>query len=90
MAPEAPTQLNAKDFFDVQALQSRWTESRRRAVNLCLDLYEKSVGQLADAHVKTARAVDLPGVVTLAETQAEMSRNVCDAYVSSARKLLDQ
>jgi hypothetical protein len=90
MATEAPTQLDTKDMFDVRALHARWTESRRRAASLCLDLYEKSVGQLADAHVKTARAVDFPGVVNLAETQAEMSRNVCGAYVTSARKLLDR
>ena len=90
MAAEAPPQLNAKDMFDVQALNAHWTESRRRAVTLFLDQYEKVVGQFADAHVKSAEAVDLPGVVTIAQTQAEMSRNVCGAYVDTARKLLDR
>jgi hypothetical protein len=89
MAAEAPTQLNVKDMFDVQAANARWTESRRKAVTLFLDHYEKWVGQFADAHVKSAEAVDLPGVVTIAQTQAEMSRKACGAYVDTARKLLD-
>jgi hypothetical protein len=90
MAAEGPTQFNATDTFDVQALYASWNESRSRAVNSFLDHYEKVVGQFADAHVKSAEAVDLPGVVTLAQTQAEMSRNVCGAYVDTARKLLER
>jgi hypothetical protein len=39
--------------------------------------------------VKTARWVDLPGVVTIAEAQAAMSRDVAGKYVSTARKLLE-
>jgi hypothetical protein len=78
----------AADTFDLQALGARWTESRREAANRLLDSYETTVGQLADAQVKNARAVSLPGVVEVVEAQAAMSRNVAGAYVSTARKLL--
>jgi hypothetical protein len=78
------------DRFGVQSLLDRWTESSRQATERFLDVYQKTVGQLADAHVKTARAVDLPAVVTIAETQAAVSRDVADAYVTSVRRLLDR
>jgi hypothetical protein len=79
----------AAETFDLRALSARWTESRREAANRFLDSYETTVGQLADAHVKTANAVALPGVVTIAEAHAAMSRDVAGAYVSTARKLLE-
>jgi hypothetical protein len=87
---ETTTQVNLEDRLDVQALLARWAESSRKATERYLDLYQKSVGQIADAHVKSARAVDLPAVVTMAETQAAVSRDVADAYVTSVRRLLDR
>ena len=78
------------DRFGVQTMLDRWTESSRQATERFLDVYQKTVGQLADTHVKTARAVDLPAVVTIAETQAAVSRDVADAYVTSMRRLLDR
>jgi hypothetical protein len=88
MAAESQSPFNLADRFDAQAALERWTEARRKTAHSFLDFYEKSVGQLADAHVKSARAVDLPPVVTLAERQAEISRDVAGAYVSAARKLI--
>jgi hypothetical protein len=86
---ETTSQVNTEDRLDVRAMMERWTESRRKATERFLELYQTSVGQMADAHVKTARAVDLPAVVQIAETQAAVSRDVADAYVTSVRKLLD-
>jgi hypothetical protein len=85
---QTPTDI--ADRFGVQTMLDRWTESSRQATERFLDVYQKTVGQLADVHVKTARAVDLPAVVTLAETQAAVSRDVADAYVTSVRRLLDR
>jgi hypothetical protein len=74
---------------DVHALMARWTESRRQATERLLDVYQKSVEQLTDAQVRTARTVDVPAVITIAETQATLSRDVADACVRSVRKLLE-
>jgi hypothetical protein len=86
---ETQTQGSAEHLVDVQALMARWSASHRDAVDRFLDVYQETVGQLAEAHVERARAVDLPGVVTIAETQATLSRDVADAYVRSVRKLLE-
>jgi hypothetical protein len=85
---QTPTDI--ADRFGVQTMLDRWTESSRQATERFLDVYQKTVGPLADVHVKTARAVDLPAVVTLAETLAAVSRDVADAYVTSVRRLLDR
>jgi hypothetical protein len=79
-----------EDRLGLQTMLDRWTESSRRATERFLDAYQKTVVQLADAHVKSARAVDLPAVVTIAETQAAVSRDVADAYVTSVRRLLER
>jgi hypothetical protein len=88
MAAESSTEV--KDRFDVQSALERWSESRRKAAHGFLDLYEKTTGQLIDAHLETARATDIPGVVTLAETQCAVGRDVAEAYLTTARKLLDR
>jgi hypothetical protein len=90
MTAEQQSPLTFPDRLDVQAVLARWSDSRRKAAHTFLDLYERTVGQLAEAHVKSARAVDLPNVVTIAERQAEMGRGVADAYVTAARKLLER
>jgi hypothetical protein len=85
------TYANGKleDRFDVQSVVARWSASHREAADRILDAYETTVGRLADAHVERARAVELPAVTTIAETQASLSRGVAEAYVRSVRKLLE-
>jgi hypothetical protein len=53
-----------------------------------LELYVKTVDQLADAEVKAAQATTLPIVATMAETNAAASRRIASAYVAVARNLL--
>jgi hypothetical protein len=89
MAFDAWPQMNAQEMFDIQSLQARWTESHRQSTTFFLDVYEQTVGRLADAHVKTARGLDNPVVLTIAEAQATISRDVAGVCVSTARKLLD-
>jgi hypothetical protein len=89
MAAETHTHVNPQDLFDVQALAARWTASSREATERVVDSYEKTVAQLADAHVRWAHATNLPAVVTIAETQASLSRDTADACVKSIRNLLE-
>jgi hypothetical protein len=90
MIAESHAKASADDRYDVHSVAERWNASQREATDRLLELYQKTVVRLADAHVSRARAVDVPVVVTIAETQATLSRDVCDAYVKSVRKLLER
>ncbi|MDX6465483.1 MAG: hypothetical protein QOI27_523 [Gaiellaceae bacterium] len=89
MSTETPFNLDIEDLFDVHAFAARCSASQRDAADRLLDLYQDAVVRLADAHVSRARAVEIPAVVAVAETQAALSRDVADAYVRSVRKLLE-
>jgi hypothetical protein len=75
--------------FDVEGALKQWTETARKATEGTLELYVKTVNQLADAEVKAAHATRLPIVVTIAETNAAVSRGLAGAYVAAARDLLN-
>ena len=72
----------------MQGVFERLTEANRKAGNDYLDLYEKTVAQLTDLEVKTAEAVKLPAVSTIAKTHADVTRKVAGTYVDTARDLL--
>jgi P2-related tail formation protein len=74
--------------FDVEAALKQWTETARKATDDTLELYVKTVHQLADAEVEAAQAIKLPIVATIAETNAAVSRRIASAYVAAARDLL--
>ena len=76
------------DPFDVQGVFERLTEANRKAGNDYLDLYEKTVAQLTDLELKTAEAVKLPAVSSIAKTHADVTRKVAGTYVDTARDLL--
>jgi hypothetical protein len=78
-----------EDRFDIQSVVAQWSASQREATDRFLDAYQTTVQRLADAHVERARAVDVPAVTTMAETQASLSRDVAEAYVESVRRLLE-
>jgi hypothetical protein len=88
MATQTKTNGNVENLFDVQGAVERWADVTRKAANNSLDLYEKTIGQLADAEVTTARAVKLPALVRIAETHAALSREVAGAYATTWRELL--
>ena len=85
-APKTDTRRN--DLFDLQAAAERFGEANRKAGNHYLDLYERTVAQLADLEVKTAETVKLPAVSSIAKTHADVSRKVAGTYVETARELL--
>jgi len=80
---------NMEGDFDIQSVVASWSATQREATDRFLEAYQTTVGKLADAHVERARAVDVPAVTTIAETQASLSRDVADAYVRTVRKLLE-
>jgi hypothetical protein len=89
MATPPTTAAQVGDLFDVRRALRRWQAAGRKAVNDYLDFYSTSVDQLADVHVKSARAAQLPVLVTIAETNAAATRDVAEAYVTRVRGLLN-
>jgi hypothetical protein len=82
------TQTKTQDLYDLDGATERWTEATRKAGNDYLDAYGKTVDQLADYGVKAAAATKLPVVTELAESQAKLSRNLTETYVTVTRDLL--
>jgi hypothetical protein len=82
------TQPKTPDMLDLEGAVERWTEATRKAGNDYLDAYGKTVDQIADYGVKAAAATKLPGVTELAESQAKLSRNVVETYITVTRDLL--
>jgi hypothetical protein len=82
------TQTKTQDLFDVEGAVERWTEATRKAGNDYLDAYGKTVDQLADYGVKAAAATKLPVVTKLAESQAKLSRDLAETYITVTRDLL--
>src|SRR3954451_5611468 len=88
MARQSQTKnFTPEDLFDFDGAAARWNEATRKAGNDYLDLYEKTVDQLADLEVKTAGVTKLPFVTTIAETHAAVSREAAGAYVPAVRAL---
>ena len=88
MATQTKNDTKRNDTFDVQAAVERFADANRKAGNQYLDLYEKSVAQLTDLELKTADAVKLPAISTIAKTHADVTRKVAGTYVQTARELL--
>ena len=88
MATQTKNDTKRNDTFDVQAAVERFGDANRKAGNDYLDLYEKTVAQLTDLELKTADAVKLPAISTIAKTHADVTRKVAGTYVQTARELL--
>ena len=88
MATQTKNDTTFDNFFDVQGAVERFADANRKAGNDYLDLYEKTVNQLTDLELKTAEAVKLPAVSTIAKTHADVTRKVAGSYVETARELL--
>ena len=88
MANQTKDGTKLDDPFDVQGALERLGDANRKAGNDYLDLYEKTVTQLTDLEVKTADAIKLPAVSTIAKTHADATRKVAGTSVETARELL--
>jgi hypothetical protein len=72
----------------VRELNERIIESSKKAGNVYLDMYEKTLHSIADYQEKVGKQSDLDWVSTITNAQARFTRDVADAYTSSARTLL--
>jgi hypothetical protein len=76
------------DLFDFEGAVKQWTDATRKATENTLDLYLKTVDDLATAEVKAAKATQVPALATIAEAHAGVSREVAGTYVSTVRDLI--
>ena len=83
-------QLDPESGFDVLSVMTRWSASQRAVAARTLQMCQQTAGEMADAHVESARALGIPAVLALAEAHASLSRELADAYVSSIQQLLDR
>src|SRR3954451_15669900 len=72
----------------IRDLNERILESSKKAGNVYVDLYEKTLNSIADYQEKVGDQTDVEWVSTIATPQADFPRQLADAYPSSARSLL--
>jgi len=72
----------------IRELNERILESSKKAGSVYVDLYEKTLHSIADYQEKVGKQSDAEWVSTIANAQADFTRQLADAYTSSARSLL--
>ena len=72
----------------VRELNERIIESSKKAGNVYLDMYEKTLHSIADYQEKVGKQSDVEWLGTIANAQADFTRQLADAYTSSARSML--
>ncbi len=72
----------------IRAVNERMIESANRAGTVYLDLYEKTLGSIADYEDRLADSSQVEWIATVASAQASLTRDVAGAYSSAARSLL--
>jgi len=73
----------------VTALSEKAVENSKKASSVLLDSYEKTVLALADSYVKAARSTNVEWISTVADAQADFTREAARSYTSAARTLVD-
>ncbi len=82
------TNSSTAELFDFEAAVKQWTEATRKVTEDMLDLYVKTVDEVATAEVKAAKASKMPALATIAEAHAAVSREVAGTYASTVRDLI--
>ena len=72
----------------VRELNERIIESSKKAGNVYLDMYEKTLHSIADYQEKVGKQSDVEWIGTITDAQARFTRDVAEAYTSSARSFL--
>jgi len=72
----------------IRDLNERILESSKKAGSVYVDLYEKTLHSIADYQEKVGKQSDAEWVSTIANAQADFTRQLAGAYTSSARSLL--
>jgi hypothetical protein len=86
MATQAKTRKSADS--GVQALADRIVEAARGAGNSYLDTTEATAKRVAELQKSVGEATRVELISTVADAQANLTRDVTDAYVSAGRKLI--
>ena len=80
---------NAEAAADrVREVNERIIESSKKAGNVYLDLYEKTLNSIADYQDKVGEQSQVEWVTTIANAQANFTRELATAYTSAARSVL--
>lgn len=72
----------------IRDLNERILESGKKAGNTYLDIYEKTLKSIADYQEKVGEQSQVEWVSTVANAQANFTRDLANAYTSAARSLL--
>ncbi len=72
----------------VRDLNERIIESTKKAGNVYLDMYERTLHSIADYQEKVGKDSNVDWVKTITDAQANFTRELTEAYTSSARSML--
>jgi hypothetical protein len=72
----------------IRELTERFIESAKKAGNVSLDAYEKSLQNRVEFQERAANASQLDWVSSIAAAHAKFVQDVSSAYVSAAREML--
>ena len=72
----------------IRDLNERIIESSKKAGNVYVDMYEKTLNTIADYQEKAGRQSQVDWVQTMATAQADFTRRLTDAFTSASRKAL--
>ena len=86
MATQAKTKKTADS--GVQALADRVFEAARGAGHSYLDTAETTAKRVAELQKSIGQATRIELISTVADAQANVTRDVAEAYVSAGRKLI--
>lgn len=85
----AKTDTNAEAAADrIREVNERIIDSSRKAGSVYLDLYEKTLHSIANYQDKVGEQSQVDWVTTIANAQANYTRELASAYTSAARTLL--
>ena len=72
----------------IRELNERIIDSAKRAGGVYLDTYEKALKSIADYQETVGGASGIEWVAAVANSQANFTRSMADAYTSAAREVL--
>jgi hypothetical protein len=72
----------------IRELNERIIESSKKAGNVYLDIYEKTLNSIADYQEKIGEQSQVDWVTTIANAQASFTRDLAGAYSAAARSLI--
>ncbi|MEA2428036.1 MAG: hypothetical protein QOF37_1664 [Thermoleophilaceae bacterium] len=72
----------------IRDLNERILESSKKAGNTYLDIYEKTLNSIADYQEKAGEQSQVDWVTTMANAQADFTRQLTSAYTGAAREML--